>query len=174
MAYHLLLFVSSRFFSVISLLLVLMSLTGCSQLINQANHSDNSTPAAPSSAGTPADPASSPQLPTGSNSAASPATSTDDPLTTYLLNKPANGSPYDGQTLTLVFAVTGGSVTRTINDFRFLCKRENEDKFSTCPDSYQYTFDNLQSGSSYSLTVKAVSVSTNETSKPDSVKFTVK
>jgi hypothetical protein len=96
------------------------------------------------------------------------------PLTTLLPSKGTVISPYDRKTLELPFAVTGGAVSATINDFRFQCKRENQSNFSPCPEPYKYKFSDLKSGSVYSLTVRAVSVSKGTVAKPDMISFRVK
>ncbi|MCX6106522.1 MAG: hypothetical protein NTY08_11900 [Proteobacteria bacterium] len=96
------------------------------------------------------------------------------PLTTLLPSKGTVISPYDQKTLELPFAVTGGAVSATINDFRFQCKRENQSNFSPCPEPYKYTFSDLKSGTVYSLTVRAVSVSKGTVAKPDTISFRAK
>ena len=96
------------------------------------------------------------------------------PLTTLLPTKGTVISPYEQKTLELPFAVTGGAVSATINDFRFQCKRENQADFSPCPEPYKYTFSDLKSGSVYSLTVRAVSISKRTVAKPDTISFRAK
>ena len=96
------------------------------------------------------------------------------PLTTLLPTKGSVASPYDQKTLELPFAVTGGAVSATINDFRFQCKRENQASFSPCPEPYKFTFSDLKSGSVYSLAVRAVSISKGTVAKPDTISFRVK
>ncbi|MBM4251786.1 MAG: hypothetical protein FJ146_07425 [Deltaproteobacteria bacterium] len=102
------------------------------------------------------------------------ATPSQFPLATVIVSKGAVVSPIDQKTLSLSYAVTGGPVSVTINEFRFFCKREYEKSFSNCPDGYKYDFADLKSGSSYTLTVQAVSISTGAVAKPDSITFQVK
>ena len=96
------------------------------------------------------------------------------PLSTVIVSKGAVVSPIDQKSISLSFAVTGGPVSVTINEFRFFCKREYEKSFSSCPEGYKYDFGDLKSGSSYSLTVQAVSISTGAVAKADSISFQVK
>lgn len=103
-----------------------------------------------------------------------PTTPSQYPLATVIVSKGAVVSPIDQKTLSLSYAVTGGPVSVTINEFRFFCKREYEKSFSSCPDGYKYDFADLKSGSSYTLSVQAVSISTGAVAKPDSITFQVK
>jgi len=96
----------------------------------------------------------------------------DTPLTTIIANKEAAQHIVNGM-LILDFAVIGGSVSSSINDFRFQCKREGESDFSICPSGSVYRFSSLSAGTSYELTVQAISISTGTVSVADSLSFSL-
>ena len=81
--------------------------------------------------------------------------------------------PVVDQSLQLDFAVIGGVVSTSLNDFRFQCKRENDADFSLCPSGSIYRFTNLQAGTTYEITVQAVSISTGVVAAADTFSFTV-
>ena len=94
------------------------------------------------------------------------------PLTTVIVHKDAALQVVD-QSLQLDFAVIGGVVSTSLNDFRFQCKRENDADFSLCPSGSIYRFTNLQAGTTYEITVQAVSISTGVVAAADTFSFTV-
>ena len=128
---------------------LVLAMTACGQ-------QDNTTPA----------PAPAPANPTLVVSAK------DTPLTTIIANKEAAQHIVNGM-LVLDFAVIGGTVSSSINDFRFQCKREGEDDFSICPSGSVYRFTNLKAGTSYQLTVQATSISTGTEAIADSLSFSL-
>lgn len=168
------LYLSSRLLHV--MLVALFAGWGCSDLPDlpewAGGEKADSQVAAPSAEKTDTGDDAKPAAPT--QPAATPAASSQYPLTTVIVSKGAVVSPIDQKTLSLSFAVTGGPVSVTINEFRFFCKREYEKSFSSCPEGYKYEFGDLKSGSSYSLTVQAVSISTGAVAKSDSIAFQVK
>jgi len=94
------------------------------------------------------------------------------PLTTVIVHKDADLQIVN-QSLQLDLAVIGGTVSSSLNDFRFQCKRENESDFNLCPSGSIYRFTNLQAGTTYELTVQAVSISTGAIAVADTFSFTV-
>ncbi len=94
------------------------------------------------------------------------------PLTTVIVHKDA-ALQIVNQSLQLDFAVIGGTVSSSLNDFRFQCKRENESDFTLCPSGSIYRFANLQAGTTYELTVQALSISTGASAIADTFSFTV-
>jgi len=94
------------------------------------------------------------------------------PLTTLIVHKDADLQIVN-QSLQLEFAVIGGTVSSSLNDFRFQCKREDDADFSLCPSGSIYRFTNLQAGTTYEITVQAVSISTGAIAVADTFSFTV-